>query len=48
MSFVTDCQRESLLGSKELGTNVFELQCVMLANHDQNFESRFRLLKVCV
>ena len=25
-----------LLGSKELGTNVLELQCVMLANHDQN------------
>ena len=27
---------DRLLGSKELGTNVFELQCVMLANHDQN------------
>ena len=26
----------SLLGSKELGTNVLKLQCVMLANHDQN------------
>ena len=26
----------SMLGSKELGTNVFELQFVMLANHDQN------------
>ena len=26
----------SLLGSKELGTNVLELQFVMLANHDQN------------
>ena len=25
-----------LLGSKELGTNVFDLQCVMLTNHDQN------------
>ena len=25
-----------LLGSKELGNNVLELQCVMLANHDQN------------
>ena len=23
-----------VLGSKELGTNVLELQCVMLANHD--------------
>ena len=36
-----------MLGSKELGTNVLELQCVMLANHDQNVESRLRLLKVC-
>ena len=27
---------ELLLGSKELGTNVLELQCVMLVNHDQN------------
>ena len=26
----------SLLGSKELGTNVLELHFVMLANHDQN------------
>ena len=26
--------------------NVLELQYVMLANHDQNLESRFRLLKV--
>ena len=25
-----------LLGSKELGTNVLKLQCVILANHDQN------------
>ena len=47
MCFVMDCQRGSLLGSKELGTNVLELQCVMLANHDQNIWSRFRLLKVC-
>ena len=28
--------------------NVLELQCVILANHDQNLESRFRLLKVCL
>ena len=35
-----------MLGSKELGTNVLELQCVMFANPDQNLESRFRLLKV--
>ena len=34
--FVTDCQRGSLLGSKELGANVLELHFVMLANHDQN------------
>ena len=27
--------------------NVLELQCVMLANHDQNIQSRYRLLKVC-
>ena len=33
-----------MLGSKILGTNVFELQFVLcLANHDQNIESRFRL-----
>ena len=25
-----------LLGAKELGTNALELQCVMLANYDQN------------
>ena len=25
-----------LLGSKELGINVLELQCVMLANQDKN------------
>ena len=36
MCFVTDFQRGSLLGSKELGTKVLELQCVMLANHDKN------------
>ena len=36
LCFVTDCQRGSLLGSKELGTNVLELHFVMLANHDQN------------
>ena len=27
---------ELLLGSKNLGLNVLELQFVMLANHDQN------------
>ena len=34
----------SLLGSKTLGTKVIRtLICVMLANHDQKIESRFRL-----
>ena len=47
LCFVTDCQRGSLLGFKELETNVLELQNVMLTNHDQNIQSRFRLLKVC-
>ena len=28
--------------------NVLKLQCVMLANHYQNIQSRFRLLKVCL
>ena len=45
LCFVMDCQRGSLLGSKELGTNVLELHFVMLANHDQNV---LVLLKVCV
>ena len=30
------CYRFYLLGAKELGINVLELQCVILANHDQN------------
>ena len=38
-----DCQRGSLLGSKELGTNVVELYFVMLANHDQNVLVLFSL-----
>ena len=42
LCFVTDCQRGSLLGSKELGTNVLELHFVMLANHDQNVLVLFR------
>ena len=38
----------SLLGSKELGTNVLEFQFVMLVNHDQNvFSLVLDLLKVC-
>ena len=44
LCFVTDCQRESLLGSKELGTNVLELHFVILANHDQNVLVLFRLV----
>ena len=36
LCFIIDCQRGSLLGSKELGTNVLKLHFVMLANHDQN------------
>ena len=39
-----DCQRGSLLGSKELGTNVLELNFVMLANHDQNVLVLFRII----
>ena len=40
--FVTDCQRGSLLGSKELGTNVLVIHFIMLANHDQNVLVLFR------
>ena len=43
LCFVMDCQRGSLLGSKELGTNVLELHFVMLANHDKNVLILFRL-----
>ena len=33
-----------MLGSKTLGTKCIRtLLCIMLANHDQNIESRFRL-----
>ena len=49
MCFVTDCQRGSLLGSKTLGTKCIRTSmCNVLANHDQNLKSRFRLLKVCL
>ena len=48
LCFVTDCQRESLLGSKTLGLNVLELQFVMLANYDENVNLVLDLLKVCV
>ena len=44
MCFVIDCQRGSLLGSKTLGTKCIRTSISnMLANHDQNIESRFRL-----
>ena len=43
LCFVMDCQRGSLLGSKELGTNVLELHIVMLTNHDKNVLVLFRL-----
>ena len=38
-----------MLGSKILGTKCIRTSmCNVLANHDQNLESRFRLLKVCL
>ena len=43
LCFVMDCQRGSFLGSKTLGLNVLEFHFVMLANHDQNVQSCFRL-----
>ena len=44
MCFVTDYERGSLLGSKTLRTKCIRTSlCIMLANHDQNIESRFRL-----
>ena len=37
------------LGSKTLKTKCIRtLMCNVLANHDQNLEFRFRLLKVCL
>ena len=39
----------SLLGSKTLRTKCIRTSiCNVLANHDQNLKSRFRLLKVCL
>ena len=39
----------SLLDSKTLGTKCIRTSmCNVLANHDQNLESRFQLLKVCL
>ena len=49
MCFVTDCQRGSLLGFKTLETKCIRTSmCNVLANHDQNLKSGFRLLKVCL
>ena len=49
MCFVTDCQKGSLLGSKTLGTKCIRTSTYnVLANHNQNLESRFRLVKVCL
>ena len=39
--------KEDVLGSKTLGTKCIRTSiCNVLANHDQNLESRLRLLKV--
>ena len=38
-----------MLSSKTLGIKCIRITiCNVLANHDQNLESRFRLLKVCL
>ena len=38
-----------LLDSKTLGTKCIRTSmCIVLANHDQNLEYKFRLLKVCL
>ena len=38
-----------LLGSETLGTKCIRTSiCNVLTNHDQNLESRFSLLKVCL
>ena len=40
---------QRLLGSKTLGTKCNRTSmCNVLANHDQNLKSRFRLLEVCL
>ena len=45
---VNDSQKK-LLGSKTLGSKCIRTTiCNVLANYDQNIESRFRLLKVCL
>ena len=49
--YLKDASRllETMLGSKTLGTKCIKTSmCNVLANHDQNLEFRFRLLKVCL
>ena len=42
-------QHHFMLGSKTLGTKCIRISmCNVLANHDQNLEFRFRLLKMCL
>ena len=42
-------KNNKLLDSKTLGTKYIRTSmCIVLVNHDQNLESRFRLLKVCL
>ena len=46
---LTTLSDNNSLGSKTLGTKCIRTSmCNVLANHDQNLESRFRLLKVCL
>ena len=41
--------KKKLLGSKTLETKCIRTSiCNVLTNHDQNLDSRFRLLKVCL
>ena len=49
--YLKDASRllETMLGSKTLGTKYIRTSmCNVLANHDQNLESRFKLFKVCL
>ena len=47
--YIYVCVDERVLGSKTLGSKCIRTTiCNVLANYDQNIESRFRLLKVCL
>ena len=49
LGFIGSHTYSLLLGSKTLGTKCIRTSiCNVLANHDHNLESRFRLLKVCL